>query len=99
MGPIEGFWWGALGGFFAELLGWFKLRHEAPANLPVWFRTLYYWACTLGMILAGGVLVIAYLRSDVKLNPITAINLGASAPLLLGSFAGQTPPIDPGRVN
>ena len=90
--------WGVIGGGLAELLGWFRLRHQVP-DLPSWMKTPYYWICTLLMTGAGGVLVVAYLRSDMKLNAITAINLGASAPLLIGSFIGQAPPISPGKVN
>jgi hypothetical protein len=99
MGLVEGFLWGLLGGCLAELLGWFKLRHQAPEQLPAWMGTFYYWMCTVLMIGAGGLLVIAYLRSEVKLNPITAINIGASAPLLLGSFISQTPPVPLGRID
>lgn len=96
---LEGFAWGILGGVFAELLGWFRLRHQAPQDLPAWMMTPYYWIVTSGMVLAGGVLVTAYLRSDVKINAIMAINLGASAPLLLGSLVNQGPQIPSGRID
>lgn len=99
MGLCEGFLWGVLGGIFAELLGWFKLRHQAPDDLPIQMKTLYYWIVTVGMILAGGILVIAYLRSDVKVNAIMALNVGASAPLILGALINQSPPISPGRID
>jgi hypothetical protein len=99
MGGLEGFVWGAIGGALAELLGWFRLRHQAPANLPVWFSHKYYWFCTSGMVVAGGVLCVAYLKSGFELKPIVAINVGASAPLLLGSFVSQSPPVEPGRIN
>ena len=80
MGLLEGFAWGIAGGVFAELLGWFKLRHQAPEDLPIQMRTAHYWIVTAGMILSGGLLVTAYLRSDVKVNAIMALNVGASAP-------------------
>jgi len=48
------------------------------------------------MAITGGILVIAYLRSDIKLNAITAINVG---PLLIGSFISQAPPTSPGRID
>lgn len=99
MGPAEGFAWGFLGGFLAELLGLFRLRHTSPEDFPAWIATKYYWLVTVAMMLAGGFLVIAYLRSDVKINAIMAINLGASAPLLLGSLVSQAPQIPPGRIN
>jgi|ERR1700733_543601 len=99
MGLVEGFAWGIAGGLFAELLGWFKLRHQSPDDLPIQMKTIHYWVVTLGLILAGGVLVVAYLRSDVKVNAIMALNIGASAPLILGSLVNQSPSINPGRID
>ena len=55
MGIFEGFLWGLIGGVFAELLGWFKLRQQIP-NLPTGTS---YWIITGLMILAGGVMVVA----------------------------------------
>jgi len=51
------------------------------------------------MFMTGGLLVVAYLRSGVEIKPILAINIGASAPLLIQSFVAQTPPIPPGKVD
>ena len=51
------------------------------------------------MIVVGGVLVVAYLRSEVKVNAIMAINIGASAPFILGALVSQSPPIAPGRID
>ena len=83
--------WGA----FAELLGWFKLRQQIP-SVPSGFS---YWIITGLMILAGGVMVVAYLRSNIPLNPLLSINVGAATPLIIGSLVAQAPPIDPGKVN
>ena len=51
------------------------------------------------MTAAGGLLALAYARSDFTLKPILAINIGASAPLLIQTFISQTPPAVPGDVN
>ncbi len=99
MSLIEGFFWGVLGGLLAELIGLFRLRTVSSQDLPDWLRTFYYWVVTVVMILAGGILVVAYLRSEVKINAIIAINLGASAPLLLGSLVSQAPQIPTGRTD
>jgi hypothetical protein len=99
MGLVEGFAWGVAGGLFAELLGWFKLRHQSPDDLPIQMKTIHYWVVTFGLILAGGVLVVAYLRSDVKVNAIMALNIGASAPLILSSLVSQSPHVAPGRID
>jgi hypothetical protein len=99
MSLIEGFIWGVVGGVLAELIGLFRLRTLSPQDFPDWLKTPFYRVITVVMILAGGILVVAYLRSDVKINAIIAINLGASAPLLLGSLVSQTPQISPGRID
>lgn len=96
MGILGGFGWGVLGGFLAELLGLFQLRKQAPPEFP---RSRFYWFLTMGMILAGGALVVVYLESDMPLKPILAVNLGASAPLVISKLVAQTEPIPPGRVN
>jgi len=41
----------------------------------------------------GGFLVVAYLKSGTQLTPILAVNIGVSAPVLLGAL----PRIDPGK--
>ncbi|MBI3667259.1 MAG: hypothetical protein HY236_13715 [Acidobacteria bacterium] len=93
MGILEGFLWGLVGGFFAELLGWFKLRQQIP-SVPG-----FYWVITVLMIFAGGVMVVAYLRSNMPLNPLLSINVGAATPLIIASLVAQAPPIEPGRIN
>jgi len=95
----EGFLWGVLGGFFAELLGWFKLRYIAPDDHPDWMSTKYYWIVTCLMMLAGGMLVVAYMRSQVNVSSIMALNVGASAPLILGALVNQAPPIPIGKID
>jgi hypothetical protein len=99
MGLCEGFLWGTFGGFLAELLRIFKLRHLPSETRPLWLKSPFYWALTILMILAGGGLVIIYVKSGVPVQAFMAVNLGASAPLILGSLADQTPAIAPGKSN
>ncbi len=99
MGLLEGFGWGVFGGFLAELLGLFKLRHEAPGTFPEWLKSPFYWGVTVVMILAGGGLVVAYLKSQFTLNALLAVNIGASAPLILGTLISQVPKVPVGRVD
>ena len=99
MGLLEGFLYGLLGGLLSEILGLFRLRQQAPKDLPLWLKSWFYWGTTLLMIAAGGGLVDIYLRSGISIQPILAVNVGASAPLLIGSVLGQAPAIPPGRVN
>jgi hypothetical protein len=51
------------------------------------------------MLLSGGVLVVIYMKSNIAVAPILALNVGASAPLILGSLVAQAPAIPPGNVN
>ncbi len=95
--------WALFGGLVAELLGVFELRHKVPADLPYWLRSKFYWWTVVGMILAGGILALAYVRSGMQLNALLAINVGASAPLALrqaiSSAPKYTPAPDPGRID
>jgi hypothetical protein len=99
MCDLAGFLYGALGGLLAELLGLFELRRQAPQDLPQWLKSPFYWSVTAVMICAGGLLVIVYLESDIQLKPILAVNVGASAPLVIRAFISQTPPVNPGRTD
>lgn len=92
------FWWGVLGGFLAELLQWFGIRHSLHRGLPDWSKSSVYWVVTVAMVFAGGGLVLMYVKSGVDLTPILAVNLGASAPLVLGRLVQQLPPLEPGNV-
>jgi len=43
----------------------------------------------------GGVLVLAYLLTGIDIHPILAINIGATAPLILANIASKTPNMSP----
>ena len=85
-----------LGGVFGELLKWFNMRHDLHRGLPDWSRSRLYWIVTLLMAVAGGLLVLAYLRSGFTLNALLAVNLGVSAPLVLDKLFSQLP-TEPGK--
>ena len=90
---------GFVGGLLAELLRWFDLRYTLYQGLPDWSKAKLYWGITCLMACAAALLVYVYAISGTKLNPILALNIGASAPLLLGKLIQQSPPINPGSVN
>ena len=92
----EGILYGLGGGILAELSGLYKLRQQA---LPDFLKSPFYWVTTIAMIGAGGGLVSAYIGSGSQLSPILAVNLGASAPLIIGSLANQIPPVGLGNSN
>jgi hypothetical protein len=99
MAVWDGFWLGVLGDIFGELVNLFKLRQQPATMLPVWIRSPWYWTLTALMILSGGGLVAIYLKSSIQVAPILAVNIGASAPLILGTLVAQVPALPPGKVD
>ena len=68
----------------------------AMAGYGVSFVTGSPW---LGMVAAGGGLVVMYQETDARLNSVLAFNIGASAPLILRSLTSQVPPIESGSID
>jgi hypothetical protein len=75
---------GACGGILIELLRWWKIRENK--RLPTYARSKFYWLVTFAMVLAGGGLAILYGYAEPR-NALIVLNLGASAPALLGALA------------
>jgi hypothetical protein len=96
---VSSFWFGVLGGVAAEFLGLYDLRRRAPGEWPEYLRLPTYWILSAVMALLGGALVAVYVASDVDVSPIIGINIGASAPLILQTFARAAPDIPPGTVD
>ena len=91
---------GLVGGIAAEALKWYRIREELYRGIPDYAKSWLYWIVTLVMILLGGLLVFVYQRIEgVELNLLLALNIGASAPLIVGALASQAPPVDPGIID
>jgi len=88
--PLE-FWFGLAGGVFAEILGLWKMRQVAPQELPHYLKSAFYWLMTLAMIAVGGIVAFVYVKSGIALSPLLAVNVGASAPLIIGSLTASPP--------
>ncbi len=97
MEAFEGFWWGAFGGIAAEGFALYNLAQKKPSNAPDLLKSFWYWVFITFRILASGVMVVAYIKSNMSLTPILAIHVGISTPFIIGSFMSQTPPIHPGE--
>lgn len=80
---VEGFWTifgiGCIGGCLAEFASIYKLRTEA--SFPEHYRRFRYYIISAVMILVGGGLTVIY--GIQQMPVIMALNLGASAPLIL----------------
>ena len=94
-GP-ETFLWGLFGGFGAEMAVLFAIRHQLPADAPHYLKSKLYYLVALVMCLVGGIIALAYSQSGTSLNAILAIQIGASAPLLLRKLSETV--VEPPRV-
>src|SRR5689334_14802177 len=88
----EALLWGIGGGVGAEALGLFRLRHDPHRTLPEYLRWWFYWLVTVGMVVIGGVIAVAYQQSGQELSPILSMNVGAASPLILERITGGFSP-------
>ena len=90
--PIE-VWFGLADGACAEILALWKMRPVAPAELPGYLSSGFYWVMTLAMVAVGGIVAFVYIKSGIALSPLLAVNVGASAPLIIGSLTAAPPKV------
>jgi hypothetical protein len=76
----------AVGSLVVPILDLVELRKIAKDRRPD-FSDIFYWLPYIVYPFLAAFLAYAYLNSKIELNPILAINLGASAPAILQSFA------------
>jgi hypothetical protein len=88
---------GAIGIKLVELA---ELRSVPKASRPD-FGDLLYWLPFLVSPIIGGGLAYMYIMSKINLEPVIAVNVGVSGPLILRAMAQLIPiqpkPIDPGQ--
>jgi hypothetical protein len=87
-GILDVFVLGLVGGAAAEAVRWYKIR-DSP-NRPIYWKSPFYWTITVIMILIGGGLACLYGTENV--NSILAVNIGASAPLIISALTSTVPP-------
>ena len=95
--------WGAFGGLAAEAINWYSLRHLKLSEYPYWVKSPLYYAIAVVMIFIAAVITLAYARSGTTLNPLLAIQVGASAPLIIrrgrDALATKPEPPDPATID
>jgi hypothetical protein len=92
-----GFWWGLLGGLLPVIVDIQAQLRLPRARQPAWFTSPAYWIVRGALVLAGGVIVVAYMQSGNALQPWAALHIGASSPLLISALIRRAPRIRPGR--
>lgn len=98
MSVLEMVAWGLLGGLLVEIAGLYELRTTPSTEFPRHLLSLSYWVITGVMVLAGGGLVLVYARSGETLSALAAVNIGASAPLIISRLVAA-PPKSLGKVD
>ena len=96
---MDTFWYGIFGGLAVNILRLIELIHLPLEQRPATFTDPLYIVQFVSLPLMGGVLAYAYQASGTALSPILAINIGASAPLILKSFASAAHPIGPRKID
>ncbi len=91
--------WGMIGGIFSEVLKWFSMREVLHTGIPDYAKKPYYWIATAFMVIVGGILAVAYENQENDINPLLAINIGASAPLIAKEFMGNFKNIEKGSTD
>jgi len=94
------FFWRLVGGVLAEFLSISKHRGEAVRDWPAKVRLPSYWVFGVLWVLVGGLLAVLLSSMEgVRFNELVAVNIGASAPLLVERLIAKAPPIDLGKVD
>ncbi len=96
LNELQAFLVGLIGGVLPEFLALYKIRRDG--HLPQWAKTKVYWSLTIAMILVGGGLSYAYVANGQSVNWFLALNIGASAPLILGALTSSAPDVDVGKI-
>ena len=83
--------WGAVGGSLAEVLRWYRVRDSLHEGVPDWASDWKYWVPTLLMIGVGSLLVLMHQGSGIEMTPTLAVNVSASAPLIVSALLTSAP--------
>lgn len=90
---------GLFGGFAINALRLVDLSSVPRNERPATFSDPLYVLQFVLLPLLGGILAYVYNSSGTELTPILAVNIGASAPLILKSFASAIPSIGSQKID
>ena len=76
----------ALGGLAVQLLNLMEVRFLPPEERPD-FREWFEWAPYIISPFLGALIAAAYVLARMDLNPVLALNVGASAPVVFRQWA------------
>jgi len=96
---VREFLFAVFGGLAVNCLRLFEIAKLPKADRPRTFSDWLYTLQFIAMPLIGGGLALAYTASGTALSPILAVNIGASAPLILKTFASVVPDVPPKRID
>ena len=85
--------WGFVGGLLGQLLKLIRHANLPKEDRPALVSDPMFWFAGFLLGLLGAIVTAAYERSGVKLPPIVAINVGASAPLIAEKLLSSVPAI------
>lgn len=84
MTPLVAFVWGFAGSLAVEVVAINQAWNTSRGRLPARYKNGWFWFCRALLAAIGGGLAVAY---GIKDNPMLAINIGASTPLIVQALA------------
>jgi ABC-type uncharacterized transport system permease subunit len=99
MSACEGLLWGAFGAVIGVVPDFLRAAKLPVKSRPQWLRSWLFWFSVFIRTVMGAGLVFAYIRSGTLLNPIVAMNIGASLPFFTRSLGRALPGIDTKRTD
>ena len=85
------------GGFAINVVNLIELQNVPKERWPN-FKSVLYWLTFIAWPFLGFGLVYVYISSGMTVEPILALNVGASAPFIVKSMA-QAIPISLGKID
>ena len=99
MTTLYAFLFGFLGGLLIQIVELTELANIPPIQRPATFTDPLFVFKFIALPVVGGVVTLLYHLDGTALRPLLAVNIGASAPLIIKSFASAIPSTKPKNVD